>query len=156
MLFNLSKCERNAHVSPHAPCRMPSNQPKWRKCNFISIQFEMWPFFRPFSAQSLFLYRLPPLCLPSSKLKPLKLKAYFRSFSLSLSLFSGSCKRACNLDAQTHTHPLRSPFRMWIVTNNDDDFIQHVMRIVRISNDHWPDPIHIYFRRPVNLVCIKF
>lgn len=135
MLFNLFKCVRNAHVSPHAARRTIKS--KWRKCNFISIQFEMWTFFRPFSMQSLFLYHLLPLCLPSSKLKPLKLKAYFipfRSFSFGLFFIQ---RAAAAIASNTHaTTP--SSFRWEIVTNNGNDFIQHVTRIVRISNDRWP------------------
>lgn len=136
MLSNLFKCVRNAHshahVSPHAVCRAPNNQTKWRKCNFISIQFEMWPFFRPFCfsvpfahtlyviryilmhTYMVYMYRLPPLCLLSSKLKPLKLKAYFipfRSFSLSLSFHSAAAAVAANVEeGHVTSHPLRAHF----------------------------------------------
>lgn len=78
-----------------------------------------------------------PLCLPSSKLKPLKLKAYFIPFwSFSFWLFF--IQRAAAAVASNTLATTSSPFRSEIVSNNDNDFIQHVTRIVRISNDRWP------------------
>lgn len=97
------------------------NQTKWRKCNFISIQFEIRPFFRTVSF--FYIYCSETTALFAIQIKTIKIKSIFyfiRSFSLSLSLFSGHCF-SCPA-ALAH-----SPFRMWIV-NNVSDFIQRELK----------------------------